>query len=155
MMAHSHPPVSEPARPHSDQDPQAGAGFSRVDLLTVIVVLMLLGLLLSPALARTRVTDQTLQCRNNLRQLIHGWRMYAEDNAGKVPSAWGNTPAWMPAGSMSWTGRATSDGGNRYNWDPEITIKMSPLWPYSGNSTGIWKCPGDTYSCIATYGPLT
>jgi len=83
---HSHTPVSAPVSTRPNQNPHADAGFSQVDLLTMIVVILLFGLLLSTALARTLVTDQTLQCRNNLRQLIHGWRMYAEDNNGKLPN---------------------------------------------------------------------
>jgi prepilin-type processing-associated H-X9-DG protein len=111
---------------------------------------MLLGLLLTPALARTRVSDQAFVCRSNLRQLVNAWRMYAEDNADRVPSAWGNTPAWIPTGDMSWTGNAASDGANVYNWNPEFTIKKSPLWPYSASSPSIWKCPADVYSCLVS-----
>jgi prepilin-type processing-associated H-X9-DG protein len=126
------------------------AGFSQVDLLAVLLLLVFLGLLLTPALARTRVTDQAFQCRNNLRRLLNAWRMYAEDNSDKMVSAYGNTPEWMPSGSMSWTGNAATDGTNPYNWNPEITIKSSPLWPYCGSSSTIWRCPGDVYSCLVT-----
>jgi len=152
-METSSAPVPKPARDHSRPGQPADAGFSRVDLLTVIGVLVLLGLLLTPALARTRVTDQAFQCRNNLRQLLNAWRMYAEDNSDKVPSAWANAGDWWPVGEMSWTGNATTDGKNAYNWNSEITIKQSPLWPYCGSSQEIWRCPSDTiYSCIPTNG---
>jgi len=83
-----------PARIHSNQAPQAGAGFSQVDLLAVIVALVLLGLLLSSALARTPVTDQTLQCRNNLRQLIHDWLMYADDNSSNLSTSFDWVAGW-------------------------------------------------------------
>jgi prepilin-type processing-associated H-X9-DG protein len=29
------------------------------------------------------------------------------------------------------------------NWDADNTIKKSLLWPYCGNSVGIWHCPAD------------
>jgi len=29
------------------------------------------------------------------------------------------------------------------DWDVDQDIKDSPMWPYCGKSTGIWKCPGD------------
>lgn len=147
-------PVSERRQTRPNHAQEAGAGFSQIDLLTVIVVLLLLALLLTPALARTRVSDQAVQCRNNLRQLLNAWRMYAEDNSDKVPSAWQRAGDWWPVGGMSWSGSATADGANRNNWNLETTVKNSPLWPYSGNSPGIWKCPGDAYSCIVTGQPL-
>jgi len=139
MNMHSHPPVSEPASTHSTQDPQAEAGFSQVDLLTVIVVLMLLGLLLSPALARTRVTDQTLQCRNNLRQLIHGWRMYAEDNNGKLPNCFD----WV-GGGLNYT--ANNPDNTNINY-----LIHGLLGPYVTN-VAVYKCPADQSRAIESGG---
>jgi prepilin-type processing-associated H-X9-DG protein len=152
-----HSSASGLASSHSNQDQHAGAGFSQVDLLTVIGVLVLLGLLLTPALARTRVTDQAFQCRNNLRQLLNTWRMYAEDNSDKVPSAWAYAGEWWPAPDMQKPVNPITDGGadRPGNWNPDITIKVSPLWPYCGNNLDIWRCPGDAiYPCIVTNGPL-
>jgi prepilin-type processing-associated H-X9-DG protein len=149
------PRVFGPGKTFAAREEQAGAGFSQVDLLTVLGVLVLLTLLLTPALARTRVTDQAFQCRNNLGRLLNAWRMYVEDNSDKVPSAWRNAGDWLPVGDMSWSGNATTDGAKPYNWNPEITIRRSPLWPYCGNSLDIWRCPGDAiYSCLVTNGPL-
>jgi len=74
--------------------------------------------------------------------------MYAEDNSDKVPSAWQRQGDWWPAGDMSWTGNPNIDGANQYNWNPEITAKKSTLWPYCGNNAAIFRCPGDTYSCM-------
>ena len=139
MNTHSHPPVAEPASTHSTHDPQAGACFSQVDLLTVIVVLMLLGLLLRPALARTLVTDQTLQCRNNLLQLIHGWRMYAEDHNGKLPNCFD----WVH-GALSYA------AGNRDNTNISYLIS-GMLGPYVRNPA-VYKCPADQSQAIEDYG---
>jgi hypothetical protein len=33
--------------------------------------------------------------------------------------------------------------GNASNWDPQVDIMKSPLWPYCGKNLGIWKCPSD------------
>jgi hypothetical protein len=35
------------------------------------------------------------------------------------------------------------DPSNRANWDPDLYIKQSPLWPYCGRNLAIWKCPSD------------
>src|ERR1017187_9375688 len=87
MITHSPTSACDAKRGHPSQGTAVAAAFSQVDLLTVVVVLVFLALLLTPALARTRVTDQLLQCRYNLRQLIHGWRLYADDNNGKLPDS--------------------------------------------------------------------
>lgn len=130
MITQSHPPVSESARRHSSRDQQAGAGFSQVDLLTVVVVLVLLALLLTPALARTRVTDQLLQCRNNLRQLIHGWLLYADDNNGKLP----NTFDWVYGGENY---AANNPDNTNINY-----LIHGMLGPYVTNAA-VYKCPAD------------
>jgi prepilin-type processing-associated H-X9-DG protein len=135
MNTHSHPPFSEPASTHSNQDPQAGAGFSQVDLLTVIVVLMLLGLLLTPALARNRAADLTLQCRNNLRQLIHGWRLYAEDNSGNLPNCFD----WV-TGGQNYTANYPDNTNINY-------LIHGLLGPYVTNPA-VYKCPADQSQAI-------
>ena len=30
------------------------------------------------------------------------------------------------------------------NWNLDITVRRSLLWPYCGKSVGIWRCPADT-----------
>ena len=121
----------------------------------MIGVLVFLGLLLLPALAHTQMTDRAFQCRNNLGRLLNAWRMYAEDNSDKVPSAWKNAGDWLPVSDMSWSGNAATDGARQSNWNPDVTVKQSTLWPYCGNNQDIWRCPSDAiYPCIVTTGPL-
>ena len=156
-------PVLRPGTtaPRSVQGSEAGAGFTRVDLLTVIGVLAVLGLLLTPALARTRLADQAFQCRANLGRLLSAWRMYAEDNSDRIPAAYDQysavapAPGWITNSLMSWFGNAAQDGRNSCNWDTEVTVKQSPLWNYCGNDEGIWRCPSDgIFRCVPASGPL-
>jgi len=134
-MKTSHPPVSELARSPSHRDQQGGAGFSQIDLLTVLVVLMLLALLLTPALARTRVADQTLQCRNNFRQLIHGWRMYAEDNSDKLPNC------------FDWVGGWESYGTNNPD-NTNINYLINGLLRSYVKNPSTYKCPADESQAV-------
>ena len=123
--------------------------------MVVIAIIGILAALLLPALGRAKLKAQAVQCMNNGRQMMLSWRMYAEDNGEKVPSAWGNADAWLGDHSMSWTGDPVADGGNPSNWDINYDIAKSCLWPYCSKSPGIWKCPADTSVARATYGPFS
>jgi prepilin-type N-terminal cleavage/methylation domain-containing protein len=55
-------------------------GFTLIELLVVIpIIAILAALLLRPALGRTTVKAQAVQCMNNNRQLVLAWRQYARD----------------------------------------------------------------------------
>jgi prepilin-type N-terminal cleavage/methylation domain-containing protein/prepilin-type processing-associated H-X9-DG protein len=136
-------------------DPVRQRGFTLIELLVVIAIIAILAAMLLPSLGRAKLKTQAVQCMNNSKQMMLAWRMYTEDNADRVPSAYGKPDVWIPAGDMSWAGNPRTDGLNPNNWDVELIVKKSPLWPYCGNSAGIWRCPGDNqYPCLATYGPL-
>lgn len=137
-MKASYSPFCEPVRTPLSQDRSEDAGFNRVDLLTVLGGLALLGLVLTPALARTRVTDQGLQCRNNLRQLIQGWQMYADENGGKLPNCFN----WV-YGEMSYYG-GTDNTNTNY-------LVNGLLGPYVKN-VALYKCPADMSQSLGTRG---
>jgi prepilin-type processing-associated H-X9-DG protein len=82
---------------------------------------------------------------NNNRQIMLAWRQYAEDNRDELPYGYALAPmaqyAWLPSG-VPWDldlAVPTQQG----NWDADNTIKKSLIWPYCGNSVGIWHCPAD------------
>jgi len=140
--------------PDTSANNQHRGGFTLIELLVVIAIIAILAAMLLPALGRAKLKAQAVQCMNNSRQLMLAWRNYVEDNRDNVPSAWQGPGDWMPVGDMTWSGNATADGFNQFNWNPDLTIKKSPLWPYCGNSAGIFRCPGDDkYPCIVPSGP--
>lgn len=129
-------------------------GFTLIELLVVIAIIAVLASMLLPVLGRAKLKTQGIQCMNNSRQMLLAWRLYADDNVDNVPSAWGTSSDWIPLGDMSWSGNPVTDGANANNWNADVIVKKSRLWPYCGNSVGIWRCPADSqYPCAVRSGP--
>ena len=120
------------------------AGFTLIELLVVVAIIAILAALLLPALSKAKIKTQGIQCMGNNRQMMLAWRLYADDNAdiiagnGDVPFRGGISPNWTGG---SWLTQENPADPN--NWNHELYTKKSPLWPYCGNSVGIWMCPAD------------
>src|SRR5579859_1901010 len=72
-------------------------GFTLIELLVVIAIIAILAAMLLPALGRAKLKAQGVQCMNNGKQMMLAWRLYCEDNADKVPTAWGYPGTdWIP-----------------------------------------------------------
>jgi type II secretory pathway pseudopilin PulG len=63
----------------------ARQGFTLVELLAVVLLLMFMLVLIFPTLARAKQRAMQATCQSNLRQLGVALQTYANDNAGSLP----------------------------------------------------------------------
>jgi prepilin-type N-terminal cleavage/methylation domain-containing protein/prepilin-type processing-associated H-X9-DG protein len=120
-------------------------GFTLIELLVVIAIIAILAGMLLPALAKAKTKAQGIACMNNTKQLMLAWRLYVEDSVDKLPFAYaaeGNPadPLWPYAwvhGILDYSG----SNPDNYNWTN--TLAKGCIWPYTGGSISIYKCPAD------------
>ncbi len=123
--------------------PTRTAGFTLIELLVVIAIIAILAAMLLPALTTAKTKTQGINCMNNHRQLSLAWQMYSDDNNDRLIYA-SEDPYQPETEAAAWiTGTLTFNPNDPKNWDPDLTIKKSPLWPYTGKNLAIWKCPAD------------
>ena len=116
-------------------------GFTLIELLVVIAIIAILAGLLLPALSKAKTKGQGILCLNNTKQLMLAWRLYVDDQNGKIPAAYSDIPSynvWV-YGLLDW------NGNNRDNWDLTNTLVKGTIWKYTSGTQRIYKCPADVF----------
>ncbi len=108
------------------------AGFTLIELLVVIAIIAILAAILFPVFARAREKARQTACLSNLKQLMLGVQMYAQDYDGQnVYDRMNTSNQPTPTGPYP----TTNCGVNVY-------FMTDILDPYMKNRQ-IWICPSD------------
>ncbi|MSU35825.1 MAG: type II secretion system protein [Pedosphaera sp.] len=126
------------------QTPRILRGFTLIELLVVIAIIAILAGMLLPALGKAKQKGQGIMCLNNTKQLMLAWRLYIDDQGGKIPPAYSDIPSYnvWAYGILDWS------SGNRDNWDVTNTLAKGTIWKYTGGAQKIYKCPADQFFTV-------
>lgn len=139
--------------PRWEADPRPARGFTLIELLVVIAIIAILAAMLLPALSKAKAKGQRVYCLNNLRQVAVSCKMYADDNGGRIVSAYPTYGTF----TNTWCGGNAESGGlvSSYYYggaDPQ-GIQSGLVWPYV-KSLGIFHCPADNRIADAPGAPF-
>jgi len=70
--------------------------FTLIELLVVIVIIAILAALLLPALSKAKAKAKSVQCLNDMRQIMLATKLYLDDHGGVM------IPLWVQQGTPGW-----------------------------------------------------
>ena len=130
-------------------------GFSLVELLVVIGIVVILFSIFVPYVARVRETDHRARCAENLRTIMAGLQAYARRNGGMLPRVVYD-PAHTPNGYTAYTGAASADpfAPDTQVRPNDVTASLWLLVRAGYAQPGLFICPS-TYDAIDPADPAS
>lgn len=116
------------------------AGFTLVEILVVLAIIMILAAILLPVLGRAREQSHRTQCMSNLHQIAMALRLYKLDQRG-FPKSLDELPnGKIPTGDR-WFGSADATTGLPDHQRPGYGI--AAVYPDYVDTTRVFACPNN------------
>lgn len=113
-------------------------GFTLIEMLVVIAIIMILAAILLPVLQRAREQARRTSCQSNLRQSVIGTTNYALERKGKLPP--GNAGTWGGTFGVDSTYAVASNV-------PMGTSLLVTTGQITGDAARMFYCPSWTDVC--------
>src|SRR5258706_9177188 len=117
-------------------------GYTFFDLIIVLVVILLLGAMLIPAMHAARDTTTRTRCGSNLRQIGQALMLYANDNNGAYPRTRWDADKPQPTHYTNW---AAADPFSISGPVPnDVTAALFLLLRTQDITSDVFTCPTDS-----------
>lgn len=123
-------------------------GFSLVELLAVVVIILILLSLLVPLTGLIKQRAESAKCLSNQRQIMLGTNVYTAEHDGYYPSPW--RWVWSDAAAVEWAQADTIPRGTmwmgKYITNPSVYLCASFARVYNANPAVAHLTPYVGYS---------
>src|SRR4051812_17503004 len=117
-------------------------GYTFIDLIIVLVIVLLLGGMLAPAMHHARETATYINCGSNLRQIGQAMMLYANENGGEYPRTRWDSSKPQPTSYSNWAMASPfSSSGPLPN---DVTAAFFLLLRTQDITPEVFICPADT-----------
>jgi type II secretory pathway pseudopilin PulG len=117
-------------------------GYTFIDLIIVLVIVLLLCGMLAPAMHSARSASDIVKCGSNLRQIGQAMMLYANENKGEFPRTRWDFSKPQPTHYSNW---ATADPFSISGPVPnDVTAALFLLLRTQDITPGVFICPSDT-----------
>jgi prepilin-type N-terminal cleavage/methylation domain-containing protein/prepilin-type processing-associated H-X9-DG protein len=130
----------------------AFSAFTLIELLVVIAIIAILAALQLPALGLAKAKARAISCMNNNKQLMLAVHCFANDNNEILPPN-GDDDNDLD-GEGYWINGNMNIAQDAWNPANLRDTNYNKLAPYTGNATGIYRCPDDQ-STVTVNGAFT
>jgi prepilin-type processing-associated H-X9-DG protein len=125
---------------------QLARAFTLLELLVVLGTLAVLALMVLPVLAGTKTDTRRIQCEGNLKQLLVGFQLFAQDHNDTLPPAGWENPSFASQ-QLTWDSWI-----NRYIGGNASDASLQEGVSFPGQATSILACPSDTFPKVVWLG---
>ena len=129
-----------------NSQPQADAGFTRIDLMTIAAMLLVLGLLGAQRLGAADTAAVAVTCTGNKTQLLRALHLYATDNGDFLPLVDDGGNQLPNSNWLIHNGSSLPDATNSAKL---INPSYSMLARYLNGNATVFKCPADASTILA------